>query len=957
VAEPNPLAVANVMQPFESRDTPESRNHIALTPGTNALPAPVIEEPLVHLEGGLPTAILALRPRIIAVPGPGCTLMGLARSMLSTFNSATPRTTAGGPLTDLELAQALFAYNRRLLGFTVVNTLPLLPLPNWRVGLLLTLPMEVAVDRQVWVTNILTIRTLAATVTAEEGPMLGQKATPLSVPDDPNTIKLELPPIFGYMPTLQELITQFRNEILTNPFDTVFRTIVLLRELRAVRPAEVYPFVIELFESLVLGHAQALGQCTAGNALLRQFQLVLDGSDLVAAGTIDPAKELRTRTILAAGLGLSKADGPLVGTAWKDMRTWGPSVIPEEIPLTVGQLERKDSHGNLYLQEMSLGRIVDISKGGKKQGVGWVKLSYSGDTAHETINWLDKYGNDPDIDRAISTSVIAPLLPYVIEKEKVRARLQVAARIAGSEGGLDSCQAGDGGIVSFGLQQWAAHNEQEFTVLLERFRIQAPDHFDLFFGMAGLQTVRWAGTWTNPGLAPDKATCDAANPFGPDPSGFSPADIQNYMPFFATFLNVKASEAAEYLPHQPKKPRNDFFRSGKRAGMWCARARLAALCSREFLRVQLQQAAWRFTRIEHEDRSGTFQLKPQVRFKVPSAIRHTELTVKATVGATSIKVHTGKIFSSRGGYPVLCEREILLCTASAGGVLTVLRGQEGTVAVEHPAKADIRRIYSFATIATALNDADLIVNVTNAVFIPGTTTVRLLCEQEIILCTVRTANSITIVRGREGTVPAAHAAGTMFYRLDGDAVLTAVVGDQDADTAIRVSDVGFLPAGGSVLLMCEDEVLSCSAVADNVLTVARGQEGTVKKQHPIGAPVFRVCGYSELFTSEFSAGTVLDYHINQPGFTIPIVEAAIERTLGDTHAADGSLNEPWLRRFAVDFLAARIQNPDGSQWINEKDRNSWLLSCHDIKPRFRGQIARGLSPDPHTFIAWKRSKP
>lgn len=61
----------------------------------------------------------------------------------------------------------------------------------------------------------------------------------------------------------------------------------------------------------------------------------------------------------------------------------------------------------------------------------------------------------------------------------------------------------------------------------------------------------------------------------------------------------------------------------------------------------------------------------------------TTLNGSITSGATSITVISGSAFPSSGNFRVVCENEIMLCTARSGNVLTVVRAQEGTTAAAH----------------------------------------------------------------------------------------------------------------------------------------------------------------------------------------------------------------------------------------------------------------------------------
>ena len=61
----------------------------------------------------------------------------------------------------------------------------------------------------------------------------------------------------------------------------------------------------------------------------------------------------------------------------------------------------------------------------------------------------------------------------------------------------------------------------------------------------------------------------------------------------------------------------------------------------------------------------------------------TTLDGSITNSATSVTVTDGSIYPSTGNWRVIVEDEIMLVTARATNVLTVVRGQEGTAAVSH----------------------------------------------------------------------------------------------------------------------------------------------------------------------------------------------------------------------------------------------------------------------------------
>lgn len=67
----------------------------------------------------------------------------------------------------------------------------------------------------------------------------------------------------------------------------------------------------------------------------------------------------------------------------------------------------------------------------------------------------------------------------------------------------------------------------------------------------------------------------------------------------------------------------------------------------------------------------------------------TTLNGSITNSATSITVTSGSVFPSTGNFRLVCEDEIMICTARSSNTLTVTRGAEGTTGASH---ADLKTI-------------------------------------------------------------------------------------------------------------------------------------------------------------------------------------------------------------------------------------------------------------------------
>jgi hypothetical protein len=944
---------------------------------------PVTSDSLSNPTGGLAREASGLRARAVAVPGLDCSITDVAEEVLAHFQAADPTV----PLGPSTLACAIFAYNQDILvpGSPRDPSTPLtLPFPEWKVGHQLSLPLEYDDTNQGWVTDIAQIRAWGSAYQDWAYILLGggsaSRTQELALPDLValgTEAKAAIPKAGMVTDPFDPaaFAADLRKRLLTNACEAVFYVYAAMREFEQ-QPRAAWPFLLPLIDGLEDHHAQLLGAISGGNAVLRRFWTFLE-RERASVPASEAARLLRVRRRVAdTGL---KLQPTTAADEWMSPEVYGPGLAPLEPALAEPTRIQGTS---VVLHAMALGRAIPISttRAPKKGEPSWGNLSYQGQI--DAVSWLEAHGADPDIDRTLSPRAPAaphdstkPTFPSIsIPREKVRERLRIAARISGIEGGLDSAQAGDKGLVSFGFEQWAAHNEQELTVLLDRFRAQAPDHYDLFFGMCGLQTWRWASSWKS-GAAPTSDEVDDANPYGPDPALLSAAERLDYFPTFATFVQVAAGTgggpgaAATPIPAPPfsdqKGPRVDLLMAGQNPRKWCARTRLAALVSGEFRRVQAQQAAWRFTRIEYEHPRSplVFDKVPRaVRFQgfaVPGAALALRLARQVDAATRQMSYAPYRPLPARASFHLLCEREVMRFKARSGkGQLVVDRHAEGTAAVAHPKDAELLPVFPFAVLGAAAGGAatdnsltvgrDKYDPIAGGWYLPGQEPVRLLCEQEILHCTARTADTLTVVRRCEGTAVSDHAPGTRLFRLPGATALKSSV-DSTA-TLVEVEDASVFPAG-PLLLSCGSEVMrvvSHDAANPNLLEVARGEAGSPRVAHSAGAPVDRAYGYVDLFGSEYGAALILDYHINVPTYALETVRSAIARTPGDAHRADGSLDPAWLQRLAVNYLAARATYPDGSPWINAPARNNFFICLID-------DPFLGLSPDTGTFSSWETS--
>lgn len=605
-----------------SAPAPGLERCLLLSPGTALLsgtPAGDLNGTLQHAKGALAGETLAVG-RAVIVPGAQCSLVDAATVMLAVLKAIDASVDIGVP----ELSCALVRYNEELLmpGRTPGPDEPRLPgvFPAWRVGLQLTLPLEFSPTTQRWVANVSQLKAWGAEYVSWQIPAYYTLAQPLDTPQDALAYR---DAIAAQVPTtgaLAPLATALRGRLLANACEAVLDLVHLLRAVREKRPADLRGFLLDLAAPLKPHQAKVLAGVSGGHAVLRALWRELAALDPAALSSTDRNRLLAVRRVVADdGLGLRAKTG--VTDAWDGPQEIGPRAQAAEPPMgpaleKILDSEKKDGtqvpRVAQYLEGVVLGRSVRISKplDNTKNPWGYV-ASHPGSGSFHPVAYLKTEGSRvPGLIGGLTLSGAATLESGPMDEPRMMARMLLAGRIAAIEGTLDAVSAGDPGIISMGMQQWAAAFDTELTVLLERFRVQAPDLFDLYIGMWGLQTARWHPPLDKGKVPADDAArhrlIDVANPFGPDPAGLTSAEQRmGYFPQHVSFFVVKPQEAPAVLPAPPAPkvpgPRRSYFLDDGSARDWCARFRLAELLSPELCRVQLHQAAWRFTRVASQD--------------------------------------------------------------------------------------------------------------------------------------------------------------------------------------------------------------------------------------------------------------------------------------------------------------------------------------------------------------------
>jgi hypothetical protein len=574
---------------------------------------------LQHARGGLADETVDVL-RAVAVPGPQCTLMDVASTLLAVLKVMNPLV----DITALQLVCAIVRYNEELLmpGRAPGPDNPITGgvFPAWRVGLQLTLPVEFDAAGSSGTCNLADLKRWAGEY-ASWGILGSSKwAEALATPTDAFALRAAVAAAVPASGSLSALAASLRRRLLTNACEVVFELIETFRAIGSTRPGDLNGFALDLASSLKAHHIGLLAAVSGGHAVLRRLWSLLSPIDPATLAVADRARLVAVlQRIAEQGLGLQPRPTPAVG--WLSPQEVGPKVQPLEPPLAASLRWNekilkweKDTKGksvakvDRWLDGMVLGRLVRVSNPVAKGDVWGYTHSNPGTAAFNPVTYLaQQAARVPGLADALTLSAAAELEAGPIDAAKLDQRMKLAARIAESEGKLDAISAGDPGIISMGMQQWAAHNDNELTVLLERFRVQAPDLYDLFIGMWGLQTGRWAPSLkgTEAADAARLAKIDAANPFGPDPATLSTDAARiGYFPQCVSLFVLEPQKAPAVLPPPPYRqpgPRRAYFLDGTRGDAWCARFRLAEILSIELCRAQLHQAGWRLTRLETQE--------------------------------------------------------------------------------------------------------------------------------------------------------------------------------------------------------------------------------------------------------------------------------------------------------------------------------------------------------------------
>jgi hypothetical protein len=547
---------------------------ILLWPAT----APTLTEGTVLSTSGSWDQSSSPQARVVAIATPETTLRSMATEVQGWLAAiASPH----HPVPDVvTTGRALLAYHSddldlgTVLGAGVAVSLS--RFPAWQVGRTVPLPIEfdAAAASPSFVTDLQLWGQLADSMGPGADTLLDYLAAPLPLPNYDADDAWASGQVSAAT-ILTDLCAPTRAAILANPSAAVYRVLALLRHIDTLADTARTPFLTALVSSTFDAAELAMLATLVPGAIVlrglyRRLALLASSSDVDAA----------TAALLTA-LGFTP------GATSVDFWTTAPPIAARELPASVTwrvrpELAKPSNDGN---GERADGRH-DVVLG---------RSIYCGDVHTET--WAGIAYRGPRFVGQRGTAASDFLTAHAGELNptgdaRLAARLAAVTVIAPSEGHLDAVRQRDKAILALGIQQWSADSDTELTLLLWQFRQQYPDDYDAHLGIYGLGLSL---TSSYPDLSPQAVAMSSVTAAGstamPGASAANPGIPPERLAYFGGF-RVDATH------YQFVDPADD-----SKLSPWPARIRNAGLCSRGLQRLQLLEAARRFTKIAGENRA------------------------------------------------------------------------------------------------------------------------------------------------------------------------------------------------------------------------------------------------------------------------------------------------------------------------------------------------------------------
>ena len=293
-ARPGRTHGTTIHRQAEVQDMPAATGSLLLHPAapTNGVKVDI----LAHRQGGL-MRDAQLRPRVSAIIGPGATIRGIATAIRPHFVAATPSpspTVDSTAPTVEEIARALLVYSQYYLPVpSGQRGAAATPLENFRVGLRLTLPIEIDIQTQEWVVSPPFIRLWAESYEPGWQPFLDQPAAGFT-PRTTAELGTEVTDFLQANTTPLGHGIALGARMLTNPVAAVQFALSVFDRLEASSPTAAFNAALELMNYSVNHQIGLLARLGSGAAMLWRLRTLLS---LPPSGLSEEREAQRQRAI------------------------------------------------------------------------------------------------------------------------------------------------------------------------------------------------------------------------------------------------------------------------------------------------------------------------------------------------------------------------------------------------------------------------------------------------------------------------------------------------------------------------------------------------------------------------------------------------------------------------------------------------------------------------------------
>jgi hypothetical protein len=191
-------------------------------------------------------------------------------------------------------------------------------------------------------------------------------------------------------------------------------------------------------------------------------------------------------------------------------------------------------------------------------------------------------------------------------------------------------------------------------------------------------------------------------------------------------------------------------------------------------------------------------------------------------GDNKITVSSVSVPALASGDHVQIENEVILITGVTGTILTVSRGVASTTATAHVDGSAVRKVQmtqvSQVGGVIAADTSLTVVSVSNIGLTTVPPSVHIRVGAEVMLVSAIAGQTLTVARGRAGTLATVHANGETVTLVSQTLLNGAIDGSTTTVVVAAAADLPRLLAG--VFLQVDDEIMEVTNVAGDTLTVS-----------------------------------------------------------------------------------------------------------------------------------------